>query len=233
MFSGSLDGGMRAYSTKDGAILWTFDTNKEFPTINGVAVIVTSPNEAYDPSSTPLSLGSNQAVDGNFYKGVLDDVRLFLWGNNTGQNSGDGRLGQNWGALDLPVDNDWIQQRLATLGVTSRADVNLNGVVAGDGTGPAATDDVTAFVQGWRSRRLVNGVQVGDWISRQNGDLNYDGIVDIRDASVLRLALVSAGTGSFDFSLLDRNVPEPAAAALAMLGTCCLLRIRSPRARLP
>ncbi|HLG59596.1 MAG TPA: PQQ-binding-like beta-propeller repeat protein [Vicinamibacterales bacterium] len=36
VFSGSLDGGMRAYSTKDGSILWTFDTNKEFPTINGV-----------------------------------------------------------------------------------------------------------------------------------------------------------------------------------------------------
>ena len=36
VFSGSLDGGMRAYSTKDGAILWSFDTNKEFPTVNGV-----------------------------------------------------------------------------------------------------------------------------------------------------------------------------------------------------
>jgi polyvinyl alcohol dehydrogenase (cytochrome) len=36
VFSGSLDGGMRAYSTKDGSILWTLDTNKEFPTVNGV-----------------------------------------------------------------------------------------------------------------------------------------------------------------------------------------------------
>ena len=36
VLSGSLDGGMRAYSTKDGAILWTFDTNKEFPTVNSV-----------------------------------------------------------------------------------------------------------------------------------------------------------------------------------------------------
>jgi polyvinyl alcohol dehydrogenase (cytochrome) len=36
VFSGSLDGGMRAYSSKDGSILWTFDTNKEFQTINGV-----------------------------------------------------------------------------------------------------------------------------------------------------------------------------------------------------
>lgn len=36
VLSGSLDGGMRAYSTKDGSILWTYDTNKEFPTVNGV-----------------------------------------------------------------------------------------------------------------------------------------------------------------------------------------------------
>jgi polyvinyl alcohol dehydrogenase (cytochrome) len=36
VFSGSLDGGMRAYSTEDGTILWTFDTNREFQTVNGV-----------------------------------------------------------------------------------------------------------------------------------------------------------------------------------------------------
>ena len=36
VFSGALDGGIRAYSTKDGSILWTFDTNREFPTVNGV-----------------------------------------------------------------------------------------------------------------------------------------------------------------------------------------------------
>jgi polyvinyl alcohol dehydrogenase (cytochrome) len=36
VLSGSLDGGMRAYSTTDGSIVWTFDTNKEFQTVNGV-----------------------------------------------------------------------------------------------------------------------------------------------------------------------------------------------------
>lgn len=36
VFSGSQDGGVRAYSTKDGSIVWTFDTNKEFETVNGV-----------------------------------------------------------------------------------------------------------------------------------------------------------------------------------------------------
>ena len=37
VLSGSLDGGMRAYSTKDGSIIWTFDTNRSFDTVNGVA----------------------------------------------------------------------------------------------------------------------------------------------------------------------------------------------------
>ena len=36
VFSGSNDGALRAYSTADGAIVWEFDTNREFPTVNGV-----------------------------------------------------------------------------------------------------------------------------------------------------------------------------------------------------
>ncbi len=36
VFSGSVDGHMRAYSSKDGHILWDFDTVREFKTVNGV-----------------------------------------------------------------------------------------------------------------------------------------------------------------------------------------------------
>jgi polyvinyl alcohol dehydrogenase (cytochrome) len=36
VFSGSNDGALRAYSTADGAVLWEFDTNRDFPTVNGV-----------------------------------------------------------------------------------------------------------------------------------------------------------------------------------------------------
>ena len=36
VFSGSMDGGLRAYSTVDGAIVWQFDTNRDFETVNGV-----------------------------------------------------------------------------------------------------------------------------------------------------------------------------------------------------
>jgi polyvinyl alcohol dehydrogenase (cytochrome) len=36
MFSGSNDGAIRAYSTRDGSIIWEFDANRTFKTVNGV-----------------------------------------------------------------------------------------------------------------------------------------------------------------------------------------------------
>jgi polyvinyl alcohol dehydrogenase (cytochrome) len=36
VFSGGADGAMRAYASDDGRVLWTFDTNRDFTTVNGV-----------------------------------------------------------------------------------------------------------------------------------------------------------------------------------------------------
>ena len=36
VLSGSLDGGLRAYATADGKIIWQFDTNRDFETVNHV-----------------------------------------------------------------------------------------------------------------------------------------------------------------------------------------------------
>ena len=36
VFSGSTDGALRAYATGDGSIVWEFDANREFATVNGV-----------------------------------------------------------------------------------------------------------------------------------------------------------------------------------------------------
>ena len=36
LFSGSNDGALRAHSTIDGSVIWEFDTNREFETLNGV-----------------------------------------------------------------------------------------------------------------------------------------------------------------------------------------------------
>jgi polyvinyl alcohol dehydrogenase (cytochrome) len=35
-FSVSMDGGIRAHAADDGTVVWTFDTNKDFTTVNGV-----------------------------------------------------------------------------------------------------------------------------------------------------------------------------------------------------
>jgi polyvinyl alcohol dehydrogenase (cytochrome) len=35
-FSGSVDGHLRGYSAKDGAVVWDFDTVGEYKTVNGV-----------------------------------------------------------------------------------------------------------------------------------------------------------------------------------------------------
>jgi polyvinyl alcohol dehydrogenase (cytochrome) len=37
VFSGSMDGHLRAYGTEDGNILWDYDTGRDFSTVNGVA----------------------------------------------------------------------------------------------------------------------------------------------------------------------------------------------------
>ena len=36
VFAGAMDGGLRAYSTNDGTVLWEFNTNGAFATVNGV-----------------------------------------------------------------------------------------------------------------------------------------------------------------------------------------------------
>jgi polyvinyl alcohol dehydrogenase (cytochrome) len=36
VFSGAADGAVRAYASDDGRVLWTFDTNRDFTTVNGV-----------------------------------------------------------------------------------------------------------------------------------------------------------------------------------------------------
>jgi polyvinyl alcohol dehydrogenase (cytochrome) len=56
VFSGSMDGHLRAYSTIDGKILWDFDTAKAFQTQNGVRA-----------AGGPLDFGGATIVNGSVY----------------------------------------------------------------------------------------------------------------------------------------------------------------------
>ncbi len=109
-----------------------------------------------------------------------------------------------------------------------RGDVNLDGIVSGDGSGPVSSDDVSAFVAGWGNINYVdiNGTSTvkGTVNSWQKGDLNRDGITDVSDFLLLRRELNGAVSGSVIESLFgsttipgNGGVPEPTSACLAML----------------
>jgi hypothetical protein len=103
-------------------------------------------------------------------------------------------------------------------------DVNLNGTVAGTGTGSTATDDVAAFVAGWGSD---NGTGVGNVDSWKKGDLNRDGKTDVHDFLKLRSALNGEVSAEAVFALFGSGgvpgtpggIPEPSAIGQALLGS--------------
>jgi hypothetical protein len=103
-------------------------------------------------------------------------------------------------------------------------DVNLDGVVAGTGTGPAVSDDVTAFIAGWNYN---NGTGQGTVTSWKHGDLNRDGRTDVADFLKLRSGLNGPISSSAIASLFgSSNVPEPSTAMLAMLTASLLAGTR-------
>jgi hypothetical protein len=109
-------------------------------------------------------------------------------------------------------------------------DVNLDGIVSGNGTGPTSSDDVTAFIAGWNYN---NGLGRGTITSWKNGDLSRDGRTDVYDFLKLRGALnsqVSSGVLAALFG--SAAVPEPSTAWLAIFSVALYgLIVRHRRAR--
>jgi PEP-CTERM motif len=108
----------------------------------------------------------------------------------------------------------------AHAGFSVTGDVNLDGVISGNGTGSAATDDVTAFVQGWNWQQGQPNVE-----SWKKGDLNLDGMTNVSDFFLMRNALSTAGLGAGVTALTSffgggsgGGVPEPTTLVLLAAG---------------
>jgi polyvinyl alcohol dehydrogenase (cytochrome) len=65
VFSGGADGGLRAYSTRDGSIVWQVDTNREYQTVNGVKA-----NGATIDGAGPVVVGGMVFVNSG-YSGIV------------------------------------------------------------------------------------------------------------------------------------------------------------------
>ena len=88
-------------------------------------------------------------------------------------------------------------------------DVNQDGVVAGDGSGDIAMDDVSAFINGWQTTG-----HTGAFERYTHGDVNFDGITDIADWGILNAELPLLGA-AIERAFEATRTPEPSSALLA------------------
>jgi len=75
VFSGSMDGHLRAYSTQDGSVIWDLDTLHDFETVNGVKAHGGSMN-----STGPTFAGGTMFVNSGYSQlgGMGGNVLLAL-----------------------------------------------------------------------------------------------------------------------------------------------------------
>ena len=177
--------------------------------VNGVASAAGGGSSDYAGDQvTPLTVGSNP--DGSqYFSGIVDDLRMFVLGTTNN--------GLNYGSFNFAVDNAFAASPIS----------GIKGV-AGDVTndGVLNQSDKNAFIAGWGDTRLVNGLQIADMQSRSQGDLNLDGITNIKDLLLLQNALIGAGIGTITAADLG-GVPEPTTLALLLLAGMALpVRIR-------
>jgi hypothetical protein len=197
--------------------------------VNGVAVAA-APG-GYDDDWADLVVGANTAGDdggthveipspvgftggtGEFFSGIVDDLKMFVIGTSTSQTP------VNYGAFNLATDNQFVASTITGIKGTA-------GDVTNDGILNQADKD--AFIAGWMSKHLVNGIQIGDMLSRGQGDLNLDGITNIQDLLLMQNALSGAGMGTISAQDLQ-GVPEPATITLLFVMMSAVpIRFRRP-----
>jgi hypothetical protein len=105
-------------------------------------------------------------------------------------------------------------------------DVNLDGNVTGNGTGPTSSDDVSALVSGWGDDNFEGR---GDYATWTKGDLNLDGATNVDDFLLLRSALHGPINSDVMIALFGA-VPEPSSVALAALAGAFLAATARRRA---
>ncbi len=184
--------------------------------VNGEVVAVAGGDYGV-ADNTPLILGANSGdMPGmaDFYTGVLDDLEMFVLGTSSD-------TAMNYGTFDLATDNEFIADALAGM---TQGDLTDDGIVN--------DDDVSAFLPNWlTSYNPIAGSEFvgGDLNSRDLGDFNLDGVVNLTDAFILNRALGAAGAGSLNFALLGgaaTEIPEPMSMAPACIAAAALLTIR-------
>jgi len=184
-------------------------TGGSFMYLNGVAIAADTGDYGASANANEDSLwvGTSPTSDTSpdYFKGTVDQLEMFVMGTTTN--------GLDRGTFNFATDNDFAASFLSGRPGDIDQDNDLD------------AQDVSAFVAGWKSQKIVNGRPVGDITTIQNGDLNFDGVTNLRDAALLRSALAAAGLPT------ALGIPEPSAIVVAAPLAGLLLRRRFLRGR--
>jgi hypothetical protein len=190
--------------------------------VDGVAVAAAA--GGYDTSVRErLVVGANTLLDeaGNFtggtqefFRGDMDNLSMFIMGDSSSDLGPP--PGRDYGEFNFGVTNEFAASALSGIAGDIDQDGDLD------------TDDKMDFVAGWLSENRVDGILVGDVNTILSGDLNFDGITDLRDLASMQLALRGAQMAPISASELG-GVPEPAGLMISLVAVGCLLVSRRRR----
>jgi hypothetical protein len=176
-----------------------------------VAVAVSAAVDYSADTATSLTVGSNTSGNGEFYSGIIDELRMTVYGINDNE--------VDFGTYNFASENDYADFKMTGI----PGDINHMGGLT--------QADKDAFIAGWMFRKVINGFQIGDLETFEKGDLNLDGATDIVDLALMQDALFGAGMGAItEAELFGSTVPEPSTMLLlAGLVWMPVLRSRSRR----
>ena len=162
-----------------------------------------------DLDTSPLVIGASTGNptfgDDHYFRGVVDDLEMFVMGLNSSEVFPD---------YVFEEDNGYAKVYKPAL----EADV--------DGDGSVNLTDATTFANNWLSENRLtvndNGdfLLVGDLNSRLKGDLDYNGIVDLADWAILNNANPGVAIAAAR-AISGLTIPEPS----TLVTTLCLLAV--------
>ncbi|QDU56857.1 PIG-L family deacetylase [Aeoliella mucimassa] len=176
------------------------------------------------PDATPRQV-ADWGLDEHVSQGSPDVSTVFRTGENF-----DGHHTEWWGLYDSTVGPDTLTSfEIEGQSYTNWArgdffenvfdlfdlptDINQDGIIAGDGTGPWETDDVTAFIAGWGTTGHGTNLE-----RLMHGDINLDNRTSIADWQLLVESLENGGSLDLANLLQASQVPEPSSLLLVSIG---------------
>lgn len=165
-----------------------------------------------------LDLDQNDPANNFYFRGVVDDLKMFVMGFNDDDNVGNGTVNviNDYGEFIVQRDNGYI----ALMGPTVDGDLNGDDMVT--------LADATLFAGNWLSEKVLSGTDpssgamlsrfVGDLETRALGDFDYNGIVDLEDWAILNNANPTAGAAALRL-ISGAVIPEPSSLLLVCLAT--------------